>query len=37
MQIAVLEPVGHGAGAGFQCSRPILVEDFVAWLGLVTA
>lgn len=40
VQIAVLEPVGHGAGTGFR-SRPILVEDFVQWLraryGLVLA
>ncbi len=40
VQIAVLEPVGHGASTGFR-SRPILVEDFVAWLraryGLVLA
>jgi len=40
VQIAVLEPVGHGAGTGF-CSRPILVDDFVNWLraryGLVLA
>jgi hypothetical protein len=31
VQIAVLEPVGRGAGAGFR-SRPILVDDFVSWL-----
>jgi len=31
VQIAVLEPVGHGATMGFR-SRPILVEDFVRWL-----
>lgn len=31
VQIAVLEPVGHGAGAGFR-SRPILVDEFVDWL-----
>jgi hypothetical protein len=40
IQIAVLEPAGHGAATGFH-SRPILVEDFVAWLraryGLVLA
>ncbi len=31
VQIAVLEPVGHGAGAGFR-ARPILVDDFVQWV-----
>ncbi len=31
VQIAVLESVGQGVGAGFR-SRPILVEDFVSWL-----
>lgn len=40
VQIAVLEPVGHGVGVGFR-SRPILVDDFVKWLqaryGLVLA
>lgn len=40
VQIAVLEPVGHGAGARFR-SRPILVDEFVDWLraryGLVLA
>ena len=40
VQIAVLEPVGHGAGTGFR-SRPILVNEFVQWLrdryGLVLA
>ena len=40
VQIAVLEPVGHGVDTGFR-SRPILIEDFVQWLrvryGLVLA
>lgn len=31
VQVAVLEPVGRGAGAGFR-ARPILVDDFVHWL-----
>jgi hypothetical protein len=31
VQVAVLEPAGHGAGAGFR-ARPILVDDFVQWL-----
>jgi len=31
VQIAVLEPVGQQAGAGFR-SRPILIDEFVSWL-----
>lgn len=31
VQVAVLEPVGRGAGAGFR-ARPILVDDFVQWV-----
>jgi len=40
VQIAVLEPVGRGAGVGFR-SRPIQVNEFIQWLrdryGLVLA
>ena len=32
VQIAVQEPVGKGSQTGFR-SRPILVDDFVRWLG----
>lgn len=31
VQIAVLEPVGRGAGTGFR-ARPILVDEFVQWV-----